>query len=270
MSSSDDIPTSTFRPFASRWAGARISGSAGGPFLTPIQAPDVVSPVTKRKRPNLVGPQTIVKVNVHACGDGFIDGDETHHQSFPIHKNHICHYSPFFDAAFNGNFAEGESQEVDLYEVKPEIFGIFVNWLYTQEIMSEDGEAPSVRSLVYLWLLADRILVSSLQNQAIDLIERTRQQKGNDRLPSEIFPIIYDNTNANSGLRLYVVRVCSAPYLAQIKNSKNYPPQFLLDIVNAIRDRSTGKDRLASVLMTPYHVPEEGGGGDRAKRLKTQ
>lgn len=159
---------------------------------------------------------------------------------------------------------------MDLYEVKPEIFGIFVNWLYTQEIMSGDGEAPSVRSLVYLWLLADRILVSSLQNQAIDLIERTRQQKGNDRLPSEIFPIIYDNTNVNSGLRLYVVRVCSAPYLAQIKNSKNYPPQFLLDIVNAIRDRSTGKDRLASVLMTPYHVPEERGGGDRAKRLKTQ
>ncbi|KAH7333112.1 hypothetical protein BKA65DRAFT_40143 [Rhexocercosporidium sp. MPI-PUGE-AT-0058] len=215
-------------------------------------------------------PRTIVKVNVHTCSDGTIDNDETHHQSFPIHKNHICHYSAFFDAAFNGNFAEAESQEVQLYEVMPETFGIFVNWLYTQEIMSEDGEAPDIRSLVHLWLLADRILVPSLQNQAIDLIEQTRQQKGNDRLPSELFPIIYENTNADSALRLYVVRVCSAPYLAQIKNAKNYPPQLLLDIVNAIRERATGKDRLASVPMTPYHVTEEEGEGDRAKRTKIQ
>ncbi|PVH71818.1 hypothetical protein DL98DRAFT_89832 [Cadophora sp. DSE1049] len=199
------------------------------------KTPALATPIKNRKRPNLVGPQEIVKVNVHACSEGVKDEDETHHQSFPIHKNHICHYSSFFDAAFNGNFAEARSQEVDLYEVKPETFGIFVNWIYTQDVVSEDGEVPNVHGLIHLWLLADRILVPSLQNQAIDLIERTRQQKGNDRLPSELFPIIYDNTNAESALRL-----------------------------------STGKDRLASVDMQPYHVQEEECESDRAKRRRTQ
>ncbi|KAH7382020.1 hypothetical protein BKA64DRAFT_713263 [Cadophora sp. MPI-SDFR-AT-0126] len=239
-------------------------------LLSTVKAPALATPIKKRKRPNLVGRQTIVKVTVHGVSEGIIDDTEDHHQTFPIHKNHICHYSSFFDAAFNGNFAEAESQEVVLYEVQPPVFGMFVNWLYTQEIVMEDGEPPNVHGLVHLWLLADRILVPSLQNQVINLIERTRQQKGNDRLPSELFPYIYKYTTAESALRLYLIRVCSAPYLAQIKNTKNYPHQLLVDIINAIRDRSTGKDRLAFVEMGPYHVQEEEGENDRAKRRRTQ
>ena len=216
------------------------------------------------------GPQEIVKVTVHASSEGIKDEDETHHQTFPIHKGHICHYSPFFDAAFNGTFAEAETQMVELYEVKPETFGIFVNWIYTQDIFSEGGEIPNVQGLVHLWLLADRLLVPSLQNKALDLIESTRQQKGNDRLPSEIFPVIYENTNAESALRLYVVRVCSAPYLAKIKNTKNYPHEMLVDVINAIRHRSMSKDRLASVDMEPFHLEEEKGDDHRAKRIRLQ
>jgi len=90
-------------------------------------------------------PQEIVKVSVHASSEGIKDEDETHHQTFPIHKGHICHYSPFFDAEFNGTFSEAETQLVELYEVKPETFGIFVNWIYTQDIFSEGGEIPNVQ-----------------------------------------------------------------------------------------------------------------------------
>lgn len=209
-------------------------------------------------------------MNVHAWAEGKTNSSSTDHQTFPIHKDHICHYSPFFDAAFNGNFAESQSHEVELYEVKPETFGTFVNWLYTQEIVSADDEPPTISSLVHLWLLADRLLVPCLQNQAIDCIEYTRQQKGNDRLPSELFPLIYDNTTAESALRKYAIQVCSALYLAQIKNTKNYPMQMLVDIINAVRERSTTKDRLIALPMAPYHVQEPEGEGDRAKRRRTQ
>jgi len=50
-------------------------------------------------------------------------------QSFLVRKNFTCHYSPFFDAPFNGNFVEGENQGLDLEDTNPMVFAIFVNWL---------------------------------------------------------------------------------------------------------------------------------------------
>jgi hypothetical protein len=44
-----------------------------------------------------------------------------------VHKKYICHYSPYFDAAFNRNFAEGESQTLEFRGSGADVFGIFVN-----------------------------------------------------------------------------------------------------------------------------------------------
>lgn len=67
-----------------------------------------------------------------------------------------------------------------------------------------------------------------------------------------------------------MVRVCSARYLAKIKNMKNYPHGMLMDVINAIRHRSTSKDSLASVDMEPFHLEEEKGDDHRAKRIRVQ
>lgn len=110
-----------------------------------------------RKTPNLVGPQTIVTVNVRKHA-----GAKIH--PFRIHKNYLCHYSPYFEAAFNGRFIEGETQVLELEDTEPRIFGIFVNWLYVQKITDEDGQLASCSDCINLWILADKILVPSLQN----------------------------------------------------------------------------------------------------------
>jgi len=46
-------------------------------------------------------------------------------KTFRIHKNFICYYSPFFDAAFNGKFVEGETQSMKLEDTCAEAFGGF-------------------------------------------------------------------------------------------------------------------------------------------------
>ena len=84
-----------------------------------------------------------------------------------FHKNLISHYSPFFAAAFKSNFKEGLSQEMTL-EVDAKAFGVFSNWLYTQNILDSKGYQPDMCTLAHLWILADCFLVPVLQNKVAD------------------------------------------------------------------------------------------------------
>lgn len=50
---------------------------------------------------------------------------------FSVHKDLICHHSPYFDAAFNGPFKESSDGQITLEEAAPFTFGLFLHWLYT-------------------------------------------------------------------------------------------------------------------------------------------
>jgi BTB/POZ domain len=50
-------------------------------------------------------------------------------QKFVVHKELICFHSPFFHAAFNGKFTEGQTQEMRMDDVDEETFGQLVHWL---------------------------------------------------------------------------------------------------------------------------------------------
>ncbi|KAF8859756.1 hypothetical protein BDZ45DRAFT_350418 [Acephala macrosclerotiorum] len=67
---------------------------------------------------------------------------------------------------------------MDIDEVEPRIFGIFVTWLYSQTIKDEDGNIPAPEKIVRLWIFADRILCPRLQNQAIVALDAARIQYG--------------------------------------------------------------------------------------------
>lgn len=101
-------------------------------------------------------------------------------ECFYVHKNFITHYSPYFNAAFNGNFAEGQSQKLDLEDTEPHVFGTFVNWLYSQDIENAEGEVPDDSTLVNLWLLADKCLVPRLQNQVMRALDKRAKDKASN------------------------------------------------------------------------------------------
>lgn len=81
-----------------------------------------------------------------------------------IHKEFFCYYSPFFKAAFNGNFKEGQTQEMRI-SADVVAFGVVVNWLYSQKIMISGDNELILSTLARAWILADRFLIPKLQNQ---------------------------------------------------------------------------------------------------------
>jgi hypothetical protein len=60
-------------------------------------------------------PHTAVTITVssHDCKETFI-----------VYKEFLCYYSPFFDAAFNSSFIEGQTQTMEYPDAHPHIFGI--------------------------------------------------------------------------------------------------------------------------------------------------
>lgn len=109
-------------------------------------------------------------------------------KTFLIRKNFICHYSRVFKAAFNLETAEGQILGADFggdRDIEP--FGMFVDWLYSQAVViginrankyGGTARAHDMTLLIDLWLLADKIMASELQNQALLKLDKLRAQQG--------------------------------------------------------------------------------------------
>jgi len=65
---------------------------------------------------------------------------EHNETTFNVHKSFITHYSPYFDSAFNGTVIEGSTQTLDLIETPIKALGLFVHWIYTQNLDLIDAE----------------------------------------------------------------------------------------------------------------------------------
>jgi hypothetical protein len=89
---------------------------------------------------------------------------------FVSHKDFICYYSPFFSAAFNGKFEEGNTQKMELDDVDPEVFGILADWVYSQEVTDAERKTPDLVTCAKLWVLGGQFLMKKLQNDTIKQI----------------------------------------------------------------------------------------------------
>lgn len=82
-----------------------------------------------------------------------------HKTHFDVHKRQLCEFSPFFEAAFNGDFRE-QAGSMDLVEDDVYAFEHFVRWLYERNVgIHLEGETDllrdRLRELYDFYLLAD-------------------------------------------------------------------------------------------------------------------
>lgn len=140
-----------------------------------------------------------------------IVGQRENSRSFFIHCNLICTFSPFFNAACSGFWKESQESVVKLPEDYPEIFELYVKWLYTGELVklstnAEEEDYPEHTTLTVLacaWFLGDKLLDSTFKNAAIDaIIERVRET---NHYPCALASFIYENTTEESPLRRLLV-----------------------------------------------------------------
>jgi len=151
-------------------------------------------------------------------------------QTFLVHKDFLCYYSPYFDAALNGRFAEGETQTIDLEDVHPKVFALFVQWLHAQKALDNKAAEICPGSLILsnLWILADRLLIPTLQNEVIVAYEKALVAY--KKRPTETtLDYIYKNTTPGSLLRQYITRVVAT---RKVGNIERYPKDLLVDMIS--------------------------------------
>lgn len=125
---------------------------------------------------------------------------------------------------------------MELEDVYPVTFGILVNWIYKQTLEEQIGWVDDQATLLDLWLLADRLLIPQLQNQALTLLENVRglQNPEGRAIPSHMFRPIYDNTSEDSPLRKYIAATWHNGVLDldDPEDQRRYPLELLLDYEN--------------------------------------
>jgi hypothetical protein len=102
---------------------------------------------------------------------------------FKVHKEFACHYSPFLKAAFNSNFVEGQTQTYQCQDTSEVAVRLLIHWFYTQTLDTKPFNAndrqavlAEDRSLVKLWILADKMLIPRLQNLVVEKLVSLRSQ----------------------------------------------------------------------------------------------
>lgn len=188
------------------------------------------------------------------------NGDKT---TFALDKDLICKNSAYFEAAFNSDFSEAATQELEIEDVDIEIFRIFVHWLHKGKLVGDDENRPSYTTLVKIWLFADSILAPKLQNLVIYDIDQARYE--HDYFPSARLHLVYDNTAEGSPLRRLIVDTWNFTY--RISTPENYPHQFLVDLINnSLPKENPGRFRPCKIAMVAYLVDEEAVMGNPARR----
>ncbi|CZS88317.1 uncharacterized protein RAG0_00039 [Rhynchosporium agropyri] len=112
------------------------------------------------KKPSLQQEQTTVCVEL----DTDATGHSKQNKRYFIHKAFLFFYSPFFTVWSTNT----KSTDVIVLEgISHEAFGIFVHWIYYQDLKSLDI-TPSFNDMIRAWNMSASIGVPVLQNSAMD------------------------------------------------------------------------------------------------------
>lgn len=192
----------------------------------------------------------------------------TQEQLFRIHKAAICYWSPYFDAAFASDTTEGQTKLMKLPDIDENVFGLFNNYIYTQEVEHDEGKEAETMELARLWTCAADWKVPSLQNKIMDILirllarENAEATECTNNFLAEFLKHAY-SSEGNSPLRkLAALRVMKfAPPGVPLREwAKEYPEGMLLDLAEALMAHINKLPKAARTpRITPgdYMVPEE-------------
>ncbi|TGO82934.1 hypothetical protein BPOR_0730g00010 [Botrytis porri] len=125
-------------------------------------------------------------------------------KEFFVHKTLIRSTCDFFDKAFNGRFKEGIENKMHLPKDDPEIFEIFVNWMYSGHLR---GGLRETMLIINIWIFAQKCQAITLKNCAMKALQDALGDERIGRFPlsnSEVAHI-YENTTWGDELRVFAI-----------------------------------------------------------------
>lgn len=179
---------------------------------------------------------------------------------FSVHEKLIRASSPFFDKAVSGIWLESTQHTIELPEDEPEIFGIYVHWLYYEKLPVSCNEPSSeYLNLMKAYTLGDKLLDTKFQDTVIDAIvdkSVTPAQTGACWYPTdEEVEFAFNNTSDSAPIRtllvdLYVFAGCSR--LVRCENPADVPQPFLYELALKLLDQRDGPRQ--KIEASKYHV----------------
>ncbi|KAH6671064.1 hypothetical protein B0J14DRAFT_564749 [Halenospora varia] len=91
-------------------------------------------------------------------------------------RKFVVHKSLLHEDFFNKIFAAGASHgnTMHLPEEDPDAFSLFVDWIYRSNVpTSNDNARLHLRNLLGLYVLADKMSLSTLKDKVIDVVQET-------------------------------------------------------------------------------------------------
>ncbi|CZT01252.1 uncharacterized protein RAG0_08989 [Rhynchosporium agropyri] len=89
-------------------------------------------------------------------------GAESIKETFLIHKNFACAHSPLFNAASESELIEGSTQNMQLEDIDPQVFGLLVDWLHNKEINGHDPTETATTADLQLHMIGNLYPLVSL------------------------------------------------------------------------------------------------------------
>ena len=170
-----------------------------------------------------------------------------------VHQQPLCSASRFFDAALKNDWKEKEQNKIFLPEETPALFEIYVLWVYTGKLFTEDktltmeAHLYPYATLFELYNMGARLQDYQFQDAAIDAIlsETTVLREGGYYFPPAIvIPIVYENSLPGDCARRLLVDMCILNrYTNHIRtDSGESYLQFAADVARATLSGSNAKD----------------------------
>jgi hypothetical protein len=157
--------------------------------------------------PRLIKEDRTQFKNFEAVADIIVGPEKT---KFKLHKDVAAAHSPFFAAALNGKFVEGETGQIILPDVEPKIFEHIVLWFYTRRLEESSAfykdDKPTYFTLLDIYGLADQLCIEGLRNAVVDFMAELADQTNSVPTPLDS-NLLYENIRDNAPIRRLVLEL---------------------------------------------------------------
>jgi hypothetical protein len=153
-----------------------------------------------------------------------------------VHKDVVAGQSPFFSAALNGAFAEGQSQRIELPECEAKTFDHVMLWFYQNRLEPIEhffkDKKPTYFSLLDLYATADQLDIEGLRNAVCNRVAELAEKTNSVPTPTDTY-ILYEAIRENSPLRTLILDLFAFKKTDNLitTHPDEWHPSFLRDLV---------------------------------------
>ncbi|KAF2869093.1 hypothetical protein BDV95DRAFT_499273, partial [Massariosphaeria phaeospora] len=167
--------------------------------------------------------------------------EETESKDFLVHESILSSRSEFFRRAMNGKWPEADTRVVELSEDDPDLFGIYLNHVYTEKLPVGETDSDQLVKLDYgvfyketqkeydllfrLYIFGEKVQDTLFKNDVITsvhTISSLRHMNGSWSIPTTAaVALVYDGTPEASPARRLIVDLRSDITFQHMQRSKH-------------------------------------------------